>query len=158
MTLTESFVVRRDPDVPGPWQVLAGGDRTAGSVLFGEARLPPRTSGPGLHVHSREDEAVYVVSGVLTLVVGDERLRAAAGDLVWLPRGLPHTFANLDDEPVHAFGVTTPAGLEGMFAEQGAYFASLDGPPDPERVREIGDRYGVRALGPPLTSDRPAEG
>lgn len=150
MTLTDSFVASRDDEVGGPWQVLAGGDRTGGSVMFGEARIPPRTSGPGLHVHSREDEAVYVVSGVLTVVVGERRVRAAPGHLVWLPREVPHTFANLDDEPVWAFGVTTPAGLEGMFSEQAEYFAGLDGPPDPARVREIGDRYGVRALGPPL--------
>ena len=72
---------------------------------------------------------------------------------MWLPREVPHTFANLSEEPVVAFGVTTPAGLEGMFEEQAAYFATLQGPPDPERLREIGDRYGVRALGPPLTLD-----
>jgi quercetin 2,3-dioxygenase len=150
MTLTESFVVHRDDRVPGPWQVLAGGDRTAGSVIFGEARLPPRSSGPGLHVHSREDEAAYVISGVMTFVVGDRRFEASTGDLVWLPREVPHTFANRGDEPVWALGVTTPAGLEGMFEEQSAYFDTLQGPPDPDRVREIGDRYGVRALGPPL--------
>jgi mannose-6-phosphate isomerase-like protein (cupin superfamily) len=151
--LTEPFVARRDPGVPGPWQVLAGGDRTAGSVVFGEARLPARTSGPGLHVHTREDEAAYVVSGVLTFVVGQRRFEAGEGELVWLPRDVPHTFANLGDEPVWVFGVTTPAGLEGMFEEQSAYFAGLQGPPDPERIREIGDRYGVRALGPPLSVD-----
>ena len=150
MTFTEPFVAQRDADVPHPWQVLAGGDRTAGSVMFGEARLPGRTAGPGLHVHTREDEAIYVVSGTLTFVVGERRFRAGPGELVWLPRTVPHTFANFDDEPVWTFGTATPAGLEGMFAEQADYFAQLAGPPDPERVREIGDRYGVRALGPPL--------
>lgn len=153
MTLTESFIVSRDPSVPGPWQVLAGGERTAESVMFGEARLPARTSGPGLHVHTREDEATFVISGVLTFVVGDRRFEAGAGQLVWLPREVPHTFANLHDEPAWAFGVTTPAGLEGMFAQQAEYFAGLQGPPDPDRIREIGDRYGVRALGPPLGTE-----
>lgn len=52
MTLTEPFLVQHDADVPGPWQVLAGGDRKAGSVIFGEARLLARTSGPGLHVRA----------------------------------------------------------------------------------------------------------
>lgn len=150
MTLTESFVVQRDPAAPGSWQVLAGGDLTAGSVMFGEALLPARTSGPGLHVHAREDEAVFIITGVMTFLVGDRRFEADEGQLVWLPREVPHTFANLGDEPVRALGVTTPAGLEGMFAEQAAYFAGLQGPPDPARIREIGDRYGVRALGPPL--------
>lgn len=151
MTLTDPFVVRRDAAAAGPWQVLAGGDRTGGTVLFGEARLPARTSGPGLHVHTREDEAAFVISGVMTFVVGERRFEAVAGDLVWLPREVPHTFANLGDEPVRALGVTTPAGLEGMFEEQARYFAGLEGPPDPERIRQIGARYGVRPLGPPLT-------
>lgn len=151
MTFTQAFVVQRDFEVPGPWQVLAGADRTAGSVMFGEARLPARTPGPGLHVHAREDEAVFVVSGVMTFLVGAERFEASTGQLVWLPRRVPHTFANLGDEPVWAFGVTTPAGLEGMFVEQAEYFASLNGPPDPERIRQIGARYGVSALGPPLS-------
>ncbi len=150
MTLTEPVVVQRDQNVPGPWQVLAGGDRTAGSVMFGEARVPGHTSGPGLHVHTREDEAVFVISGVITFVVGDRTYRAGSGELVWLPREVPHTFANLDDEPAWAFGTTTPAGLEAMFAEQAEYFASLQGPPDPAKIGQIGARYGVRALGPPL--------
>jgi mannose-6-phosphate isomerase-like protein (cupin superfamily) len=150
MTMTQPFIVQRDPGLPGPWQVLAGGDRTAGTVMFGEARLPAKTSGPGLHVHTREDEAAFVISGVMTFVVGDRRFEATPGQLVWLPREVPHTFANLSDEPASLFGTTTPAGLEGMFAEQAAYFSGLDGAPDPGRIREIGDRYGVRALGPPL--------
>ena len=100
MTLTESFVVRRDAGEAGPGQVLAGGDRRAGSVIFEEARLPARSPGPGSHVHTREDEAAYVISGVLTFVVGDRRFEASAGELVWLPREVPHTFANLGDEPV----------------------------------------------------------
>lgn len=121
--------------------------------MFGEARLPPRTSGPGLHVHTREDEAAFVISGVVTFLVGDRRFEAASGCLVWLPREVPHTFANLGEEPAWVFGTTTPAGLEAMFAEQAAYFEGLDGPPDPTVIREIGDRYGVEALGPPLATD-----
>ncbi len=69
---------------------------------------------------------------------------------MWLPRETPHVFANLGDEPVWAFGTVTPAGLEGMFAEQAEYFAALDGPPDPERIKAIGRKYRVRSLGPPL--------
>ncbi len=78
----------------GPWRVLAGGDRTDGQVIFGEALLPPMTGGPSLHVHTREDEAAYVIEGVLTVQIGDRRLDAASGTLVWLPRNEPHTFAN----------------------------------------------------------------
>ena len=149
MTLSRHFTAVREADGL-PWQVLAGGDRTDGQVVFGSARLDPRSSGPGLHVHTKEDEAVFVTAGRLTVRVGDETFEAAAGTLVWLPRGEPHTFANLADELVEAFGVITPAGLEGMFQETADYFANLTGPPDPAALSEIGARYGVTALGPGL--------
>lgn len=154
MSLTEPFTARAHPD-GGPWQVLAGASKTAGTVVFGEARLAPGAPGPHLHVHSREDEAVYVIEGVMTFKIGERTLEAGSGTLVWLPRDVPHTFANLGQEPVWAFGTTTPAGLEGMFEEQAAYFASLSGPPAEDVVDQIGARYGVRRVGPPLTRDAP---
>ncbi len=145
----QHFVVGPEPG-HGPWRVLAGGDRTGGQVIFGEADLAPRSPGPSLHVHTREDEAAYVIEGVLTVRVGERTYEAGPGTLVWLPRGEPHTFANLSHERVRVFGVTTPSGLEGMFQEQAEYFAGLSGPPDPSAVAAIGARYGVSVVGPGL--------
>jgi quercetin dioxygenase-like cupin family protein len=82
-----------------------------------------------------------VIEGTLTCRVGDDQFEAGAGSLVWLPREIPHTFANLSDTPVRVLGVTVPAGLEGMFEEQGAYFAGLTGPPDQDVVAGIGSKY-----------------
>jgi mannose-6-phosphate isomerase-like protein (cupin superfamily) len=151
MTVTQPFLIAGDKQRGQPWRVLAGGERTGGLVTFGDARLPPRTAGPGRHIHSREDEAIYVVSGVLTVEVGDQRHEVGTGSLVWLPRGVPHTFANLSDEPVWTVGVITPSGLEEMFAEIAAYLGGLTGPPDPGTITAINAKYGVRAAdGPPL--------
>ncbi|HZC51410.1 MAG TPA: cupin domain-containing protein [Mycobacterium sp.] len=145
------FVVSADRSQNAPWQVLAGGDRTGGSVTFGEARVPPRGSGPARHVHSREDEAIFIIEGVLTVEVGPDRYEAGPGTLTWLPRGVPHAFGNLGDEPVWAFGVITPSGLEGMFSEIGAYLARLHGPPDEQVIADINARYGVTPVGPPIS-------
>ncbi len=87
---------------------------------------------------------------MLTARVGERTFEAGPVYLVWLPRGEPYTFANLGDSPVRVFGVTTPAGLEGMFEEQAAYVAGLAGPPDEEAVAAIGARYGVTVVGPGL--------
>lgn len=149
MTVTNHFTATREAG-GFPWQTLARGDVTAGQVVFGDAELAPRSSGPGLHVHTREDEAVYVIDGVLTVRVEEKIFEAGTGTLVWLPRNQPHTFANLSDQPVRTFGVITPAGLEGMFRETAEYFGALTGPPDPQVLSEIGARYGVTALGPGL--------
>ena len=138
------------PAGAAPWRILAGTSLTGGGVGFGDARIPPHTAGPGLHRHTREDEASYVISGVLTFVVGERTFEAGPETLVWLPRDVPHTFANRGDDEAWVFGVTNPAGIEAMFEEQVAYFAGLTGPPDGEYLAELGARFGVTSLGPPL--------
>lgn len=134
----------------GPWPVLAGSELTGGVVGFGDARIPPHTAGPDLHEHAREDEASYVITGVMTYVIGEHTLEAGPETLVWLPRGIPHTFANLGDEEAWVLGITTPADIQDMFREQSAYFASLHGPPDPTYMAELAARFGLTSLGPPL--------
>jgi mannose-6-phosphate isomerase-like protein (cupin superfamily) len=149
--ITAPFVVGPSADSAKPWQVLAGAHRTGGSVTFGEARMAPHTAGPGRHVHTREDEAIYVISGDLTVEVGQERQRVSSGMLAWLPRGVPHVFANLSDQPLWAIGIITPGGFEQMFAEQDNYLTGLTQPPDHEVLMAISAKYGVTAVdGPPL--------
>ena len=150
MAASAPFVVRLGADRK-PWEIVAGADRTGGSVTFGECRMPPHTPGPGRHVHTHEDEAIYVVSGELTVEVGRERHQVCSGMLIWLARGVPHVFANLSDDPVWALGIITPGGFERMFAEQEAYLADLTTPPDHEVLMAISAKYGVTAVeGPPL--------
>jgi quercetin dioxygenase-like cupin family protein len=145
------FHVQGAPLGHSPWRVMAGGDRTNGAVAIGDAHIPPHGPGPGRHVHTREDEAIYVVSGVLTVEVGQQRFEAGPESLVWLPRGIPHIFANLSDDPVWTVGVMTPSGLEGLFLEQSDYFTGLTGAPDEATLLEMSERYGVFAAhGPPL--------
>jgi mannose-6-phosphate isomerase-like protein (cupin superfamily) len=151
MTITQPFLIPAAEQRREPWRVVAGGERTGGLVTIGDAYMPPRTAGPGWHVHSREDEAIYVTSGVLTVEVGSERHQVGPGSMIWLPRGVPHTFANLSDEPVRAVGMFTPSGLEKMFAELAAYVATLTGPPDPQTITAINIKYGLSpADGVPL--------
>ncbi len=150
---TDPFVLRpeeaRGP-TGGAWRTRVRGADTGGLLIIGDALMPPMSAGPSLHVHTREDEACYVVEGVLTVVLGDDRFEVPTGGIAWLPRGVPHTFANLTTELVRVVGMTVPAGLEGMFAETGAYFGALQGPPDQAVLDEIGQRYGVTVVGPPI--------
>jgi hypothetical protein len=74
-----------------------------------------------------------------------------------VPSGLPGKdveqshVAELVNQPVLALGVTVASELEGMFAEQVEYFSSPQGLADPERIRQMDDRYGVCSLGPALS-------
>ena len=47
-----------------------------------------------LHVHHADDEAWYVLAGVLRFRIGDEELEAGAHSAVLAPKGTPHAYGN----------------------------------------------------------------
>ena len=58
---------------------------------------PGHRSAP-LHAHLQEEEFVYVLSGKMTLRLGDTRYEVRAGDAIsFLPRGDPHCLVNETD-------------------------------------------------------------
>ena len=132
--------------------IKAGAADTGGLFTFCEEVMPPRTPGPALHVHHGDDEFLYVIDGHLLVQVGQERHDLGPGCFAWLPRQVPHAFANVSASPVHLVGGAAPGGIEEFFAAQGAYFAQLQGPPDPERLAAIWAGHG-RIVGPPIELD-----
>ena len=150
MTAAEPFMIGPPDDRSRPWRVVVGPEQTGGMAL-GEGRITPGAPGPGRHVHTHEDEGIYVVAGVLTVEVGDQRFEAGPESFVFMPRGVPHVFANLSDQEIRTVGLLNPTGLEAMFREQAEYFATLQGPPDQEFLMALSARYGVYPVdGPPL--------
>ena len=71
----------------------AAGGRALGCSLY---RVPPGVKGWPRHYHTANEEALYVLAGEGTLVLGEERLRLRAGDYVALPAdpGLAHKIVN----------------------------------------------------------------
>jgi hypothetical protein len=107
--------------------------------------------GPPLHVHDGEDECIYVVEGRLLVQIGEERHQLGAGSFAWLPRGIPHTFANAGPSAVRMFGVAVPGGIEEFFAAQSAYLASVHGPPDLAELARLAQGRGS-VVGPPISA------
>ena len=61
--------------------------------------VAPRGFGPPLHVHTEEDELMYVLDGEIRIDLGDgDSTVASAGAAVTLPHGIPHTWQVLSDE------------------------------------------------------------
>lgn len=73
------------------------------------ATFPVETFVPP-HVHPHQDEYIFVLDGRIDLLLGDKKTSAGAGDLVRMPRGIPHAFFNNTGEPVTALFWATPAG------------------------------------------------
>jgi mannose-6-phosphate isomerase-like protein (cupin superfamily) len=141
--------VRRNP-LSAP-SVKAGSGDTAGLLAVWEGTLAPWEPGPPLHLHTSEDEALYVVEGSLLVQIGEERHELTAGAFAWIPRDTPHAFANAAGVAARVMGLAVPGGIEGLFAEQSEYFAHLRGAPDLAELGRIGARYGGRLLGPPIS-------
>ena len=81
-----------------------------------EANTAPGQSVP-VHVHPTQDEFILVQEGTLDLKLGGEWSSAKAGDLIKLPRGVPHGYFNRSDAPVRALFWVSPAGrLADLFA------------------------------------------
>lgn len=86
----------------------------ASSYAF-EANSEPGQFVP-VHVHPTQDEFILVQEGQLELKLGGVWQTARAGDLVRMPRGVPHGYFNKSDAPVRALFWVSPAGkLEALF-------------------------------------------
>lgn len=77
-------------------------------------------SAPGqfvpVHIHPTQDEFILVQEGVLDLKLDGVWVKAEAGDLVRLPRGVPHGYFNKSDKPARALFWVSPARkLEALF-------------------------------------------
>jgi mannose-6-phosphate isomerase-like protein (cupin superfamily) len=147
---------------PGAGQVISPGttiklrsEHTGGAFAMLEAIMPPRTQGPPLHMHTREDETFYILEGALKFRCGGQTATAEAGSTVFMPRGIPHTFCNPFEEPVKVLGIITPGGFETFFEEQLALLQSVPegSRPDLAALEALGRKYGGVIMGPPMSLD-----
>jgi len=69
-----------------------------------------------VHIHPTQEEFILVQEGVLDLKLDGVWVQAKAGDLVRLPRGIPHGYFNKSDKPARALFWVSPAQkLEALF-------------------------------------------
>lgn len=130
------------------YRFLATGDETNGKYAMWEAIVPPG-GGPPPHVHSREEEAFYILEGEMTFTVNSEKIVALAGMFANMPVGTPHSFKNESDRPAKMLISVAPAGLEKMFMEVGvplAVGATKALPPNREEIEKllaVAPKYGI---------------
>jgi quercetin dioxygenase-like cupin family protein len=138
--------------IPNPLSdlnVIVKSEQTDGAMLVLESIAPPG-EGPPLHVHTREEEAIYVVSGDFRWKLGDTLSDAPAGSFAFIPRGVPHAWQNVGDGPGTLFITFVPAGMEGFF-ERFSRTTEFD----VEEFRAAGAEHGMETVGPPLAVSDP---
>jgi len=99
----------------------------------------------GLHVHTKLEEAFYVLAGEFELRAGDQARRARPGTLVFVPPGVPHAFSNPTDEPARLLLLMSPPGHDRYFAEL-ADILKRSGPPDTDAIAALRLRYDTKQL------------
>ena len=72
------------------------------------ATFPPGTVVPP-HIHPHQEEFVYMLSGRLDVLLDGQPGQAEPGDLVRLPRGVPHGLFNKSDAEVKCLFWVSPA-------------------------------------------------
>ena len=115
---------------------------TKGQFLLIEQNNDPGSGIPP-HVHQNEDEVFHVLSGKIDMTIGEEMTTLNSGDLIFCPRGIPHSFKVVGDQKARVMLSIFPAGLENMFEELAKLPA---GPPDFEKVEKICDKYKIRFI------------
>ncbi|MBO0932477.1 cupin domain-containing protein [Fibrella aquatilis] len=103
--------------------------------------------GPPLHVHTDQDELFYVVEGEYRFQVGKETFTVKAGDTVFGPRNMPHTWIQLTDVGKLLYQVQPAGKLEDFFLVMN----ELKGPPTEALIQRIHADHGMTVLGPPLS-------
>ncbi len=132
--------------------ILTTAAETDGRHDLIDSVLPAGSMTP-LHLHTRYEERVYVISGSLTVWVGEDKLTVGSGGYYHIPLHVPHTVqANSDD--THALLISSPAGFAELVARAGtpARLATPETEPDLELFMAVTTELGDVVLGPPGTA------
>lgn len=102
--------------------------------------------GPMMHVHFLQDEIFTVIEGSYRFVVGGETKLLQAGETIFLPRNIPHTWIQLSERGRMIY-LLQPAGkMEEFFS----YMNSLTAPPSDDEMNKIHAAHDMKVVGPPL--------
>ncbi|GAB2601625.1 cupin domain-containing protein [Spirosoma areae] len=119
---------------------------TAGNVSVFEY-VGKEKVGPPLHVHDKQDEIFYVVEGEYLFQIGTEKMTVKAGDTVFGPRNVPHTWIQVSTSGKMVYLVQPSGTMEEFFSEMN----KLKGPPTEADIQKIHQAHGMTVLGPPIS-------
>lgn len=135
---------------------MAGSAENGGAFDLVIAKMRRGTEPPP-HVHSREDEFFYILSGEMKVYGDGEVFQVTAGECMFLPRGKSHAWLITSDE-VHLIAVITPGGFFDAINKMNAPAERMEVPADADIVTyanadltetiKVFEQYGVRLLSP----------
>ena len=149
------FVVKANESRFNETTVLFGGTspndiKVSGKDTDGQLSLFEYTGnvqgGPPLHVHPKQDEIFFIIEGDYTFKVGDELHKISKGDTIFLPRNVPHTFAQTSEKGKMFFMFQPSGKMEDYFRK----LATFKGQQNSEDGAELFAAHEMIVVGPPL--------
>ncbi|MEU0399431.1 cupin domain-containing protein [Streptomyces sp. NPDC006197] len=133
-------------DLPhgGGFRLLADARDTGGALGANRLSLGEGAAGAPPHFHARSTELFYVLDGVMRFTLDGRTATVAAGGLVSVPPGTPHSFGAAPGSTAELLVVLTP-GVDrfGYFRTLGRVQHGLE---TFDALRSAQDRYDVHFL------------
>lgn len=124
---------------------LSGAQTGGRFTMFTDVTAPG--GGPPVHYHLNEDEWFFPQEGRVEFFKDNTWTEVPMGTVVFMPRGVVHTFRNPGTAPLKQLVHTSPAGFE-IFFERCAAECAKPGGPDMARVVEISAEHGIHFVNP----------
>ena len=111
-----------------------------------EAIEPPE-SGAGLHRHPTYDETFIICEGHYVFQLDDRMLDLGPGDVVFVPRGTPHSFVCKGPGTGRQLIISSPGGIfDAMIAEISLLDTGSPTRQASDEAKSIATRYGLEFL------------
>jgi uncharacterized protein (TIGR03067 family) len=127
----------------------ATGDETDGQFDYFELRVGHLEGFP-LHIHLEQHETFHVIEGELLLRIDQDYVLAKTGQFVFVPKGLLHTYINLNKQPARTVGLLSPGNFHKFVEEMMAQSKASGGHLSQAQIDEICAKHQQRMVGPPL--------
>jgi quercetin dioxygenase-like cupin family protein len=115
-----------------------------------EFDVPAGSRVAAAHSHDGYEETMYGLEGTLVWTVAGRTHEVGPGEVLCIPRGAVHQFANAGDAAAKTLAIVTP-GILGpdYFREVAAVLdAAAGGPPDAAAVAAVMRRHGLTPVAP----------
>ena len=124
---------------------VSGKDTNGDLAIFEQTSLSPKKGTP-MHLHHFQDEIFYILEGEYYFQVGQEKHQLKAGETIFLPRKVSHSWIQVSDKG-RMMVTLQPAGkLEEFFVTM----AALKTTPSPEEIARIFEAHEMKVVGPPV--------
>jgi mannose-6-phosphate isomerase-like protein (cupin superfamily) len=138
--------------------VLTSAEETEGRHDIVQCAMPYGQATP-LHMHTRYEERIWVVSGSVTVWAGADTMTLRSGDFCTIPMHVPHTL-QAGPEDLRALTISSPAGFAELIARAAtpADLATPETELDIQLFMTVCAELGDVVLGPPGTRPGQAAG